>query len=859
MCGAGEADGLRAVLRLAHASSTSSRCRTSSSATTTRRSTSLRPLRPALELVRLGGVPPARPDGRAASSTTSACAASSASRRCTPAWPRTRRSPSTPSSPTWTPSTACSSPRAACTRCPVALGRRGRRGAGVEFRYGAPVERILLADGTTRAGRGVRLADGEVVAADAVVCNPDLPVAYRTLLPGTRAAARGAARPTTRRRPSSGTSGVAGRAARRAPRTTTSTSATTGTTRSGRSSHDGAACPTRRSSSACRRSTSRRMAPAGRHALYVLEPVPNLDGAVDWTTEARAGPATTCSPPSAGSATRPTSRSRSSSTRSTGRRRAWSGARRSPCRTGSARPGRSGPATSSGGRPGWCSPAPAPFPGVGVPMVLVSGMLAAERVASRPMEAAPMTTITLDASPTPAAGQLNRRYGTTYYWSTYALPAVKRHHVWALYALLPPRRRHRRRPRRPVAVEVREKALRRLRRPVLRRPRRRRTPTTRCSKAVVHTVRAFDIDPECFRRFLRSMAMDLTVDRVRHLGRPARLHGRLGRRHRRDDAADPRAAVAGRARATPATSASPSSSRTSSATSPRTSTAAGSTCRRRTSTGSAPTRTPDRRRRVAGADALRDRAVPRALPIGRPRACDCCRPPRPAASAAARDALLRDPRPHRGRRLRRVHHRATVPTWRKAGAVARVAVGDEPAAGRVDGRGLVAGLVAARPTPAAASPRSGAPGRARRASARRSGSRSVSVVVPARNEASDAPRLLGVAARPSTRPHEVIVVDDGSTDGTAPSPARTGRRSSPRRPCPPGWLGKPWACHVGAERGHRRPTCCSSTPTPGWRPDALARLVAAHAGPDGLLSVQPYHRIERRLRAAVGASQHRRR
>jgi phytoene synthase len=30
-------------------------------------------------------------------------------------------------------------------------------------------------------------------------------------------------------------------------------------------------------------------------------------------------------------------------------------------------------------------------------------------------------------------------------------------------------------------------------------------------KAVVHTVRAFDIDPEAFRRFLRSMTMDLTV------------------------------------------------------------------------------------------------------------------------------------------------------------------------------------------------------------------------------------------------------------------------------------------------------------------------------------------------------------
>jgi phytoene synthase len=31
-------------------------------------------------------------------------------------------------------------------------------------------------------------------------------------------------------------------------------------------------------------------------------------------------------------------------------------------------------------------------------------------------------------------------------------------------------------------------------------------------KAVVHTVKAFDIDPECFRRFMRSMTMDFTVE-----------------------------------------------------------------------------------------------------------------------------------------------------------------------------------------------------------------------------------------------------------------------------------------------------------------------------------------------------------
>ncbi len=57
--------------------------------------------------------------------------------------------------------------------------------AGAEIRYGVSVDRIVLADGTSGRVRGVH-ADGEFVEADAVVCNPDLPVAYRTLLPGLK-------------------------------------------------------------------------------------------------------------------------------------------------------------------------------------------------------------------------------------------------------------------------------------------------------------------------------------------------------------------------------------------------------------------------------------------------------------------------------------------------------------------------------------------------------------------------------------------------------------------------------------------------------------------------------------------------
>lgn len=106
--------------------------------------------------------------------------------------------------------------------------------------------------------------------------------------------------------------------------------------------------------------------------------------------------------------------------------------------------------------------------------------------------------------------EFNKRHGTTYYWSTKVLPRDKQRHVHALYGFC-----------RyaddivddlgPVPVETRERALKdfgdrffadlaagQSSDPVLR--------------AVVDTVLTCKIDPECFRRFLRSMTMDLTVE-----------------------------------------------------------------------------------------------------------------------------------------------------------------------------------------------------------------------------------------------------------------------------------------------------------------------------------------------------------
>ena len=122
---------------------------------------------------------------------------------------------------------------------------------------------------------------------------------------------------------------------------------------------------------------------------------------------------------------------------------------------------------------------------------------------------------------------------------------------------------------------------------------------------------------------------------------------------------------------------------------------------------------------------------------------------------------------------------------------------------------------------------------------------SVSVVIPARNEEHNLPRLLASLQAQTEPPLEVLVVDDDSVDRTAAVARAAGCVVVESGSPPPGWLGKPWACHQGAAvaRGERLLFLDADT----WlAPDGVARLAAAHQlAPDGLLSVQPFHAVER--------------
>jgi phytoene desaturase len=159
--------------------------------------------------------------------------------------------------------------------------------AGVVIRYDAPVTRILR-NGDGRV-TGVELGDartgsgGERVAAQAVVCNADLPVAYRTLLGGVeapRVARRGKYSPSC----VLWVAGVNGLP----PADAAHHNIHFGHDWDGSFRaliNDGVRMPDPSILVTLHSLDDRSLAPAGCSSIYALEPVPNLDGHIDWGRE----------------------------------------------------------------------------------------------------------------------------------------------------------------------------------------------------------------------------------------------------------------------------------------------------------------------------------------------------------------------------------------------------------------------------------------------------------------------------------------------------------------------------------------------------------------------------------------------
>ena len=341
---------------------------------------------------------------------------------------------------------ACTSPTGGMHAVPRALAGAAAT-HGVEFRYGTTVD----------GGRGHRrprprrciTADGERIPADVVVVNADLPDRVRATCCRRRTTPRRLRR--LRYSPSAVVLHAGSpRSLSRTPPTTRSTSARRGTRRSTRSStaaqaderpvvpgHDPDA----------HRPVARPGRPARRY--YVLFPTPNLDHAAR-STGPTSGPryrdemvATLEQRGYPGFGDGDRGRAPGHAGRlaraGPGRRRAVRGrAHVRPDRTvprADARPARSTNLVFCGSNT---------QPGVGVPMVLISGRLAAERITglchddrddaprTRELDAAGITDPALRASYA-RCRRINAEHGKTYFLATLLLPPAKRPYVHALY------------------------------------------------------------------------------------------------------------------------------------------------------------------------------------------------------------------------------------------------------------------------------------------------------------------------------------------------------------------------------------------------------------------------------------------
>lgn len=125
----------------------------------------------------------------------------------------------------------------------------------------------------------------------------------------------------------------------------------------------------------------------------------------------------------------------------------------------------------------------------------------------------------------------------------------------------------------------------------------------------------------------------------------------------------------------------------------------------------------------------------------------------------------------------------------------------------------------------------------------------VAVVVPARDEEDRLPLLLADLAGQTVRPAEVVVVDDGSEDGTALAAAEHEGVvvvAAPERPA--GWTGKTWAVATGVA-ATSSPIVVTVDADVRLAPGALAGLLAEHERGGGLVSVQPRHDTVRPVEA----------
>lgn len=120
----------------------------------------------------------------------------------------------------------------------------------------------------------------------------------------------------------------------------------------------------------------------------------------------------------------------------------------------------------------------------------------------------------------------------------------------------------------------------------------------------------------------------------------------------------------------------------------------------------------------------------------------------------------------------------------------------------------------------------------------------VSVIIPARNEEQKIGIVLESLREQSFAPHEVLVVDDDSSDNTALIAQSYGVKVIKSNKIQVGWLGKPWACWQGAKKAEGDTLLFLDADT--WlAKNGLEDIIQTFREKHGFITVQPYHITEK--------------
>lgn len=120
----------------------------------------------------------------------------------------------------------------------------------------------------------------------------------------------------------------------------------------------------------------------------------------------------------------------------------------------------------------------------------------------------------------------------------------------------------------------------------------------------------------------------------------------------------------------------------------------------------------------------------------------------------------------------------------------------------------------------------------------------ISVVIPARNEAKILPFLLSDLQKCITDIHEIICVNDGSTDNTKEVITEYGFRLVDVDDKPEKWMGKSWACQKGASAATGDIILFLDADV-RLNKQGLNKLVSEYEDSKKAISVQPYHKMEK--------------